>query len=71
MNEHQLLAIHALTNMRGDDHLRAQITFRNYSEADMQEEYGRSGKTCAEILAGYQERVAKVDAAIEWVRGAA
>jgi hypothetical protein len=31
-------------------------------------EYGESGRTCAEILKGYEEREAEIDAAIEWVK---
>lgn len=68
MNRHQELAIGALQNMRGDDTARARAAFRGLSPAGMQEQHGYSGKTRAEILADYEARDAKVDAAIAWVR---
>ena len=34
----------------------------------MQEQYGQSGQTCAQILADYEEHDAKVQAAIDWVK---
>jgi hypothetical protein len=68
MNEHQELAIRALGNMMGDNTARARAAFRNRTPAQMQEQYGQSGQTCAQILADYEEHDAKVQAAIDWVK---
>lgn len=68
MNEHQELAIRALGNMIGDNTARARAAFRNRTPEQMQEQYGQSGQTCAQILAGYEEHDAKVQAAIDWVK---
>ena len=62
------LAIRALLQMKGDDTNRARAAFRHFSPKDMQKEHGQSGKTRATILAEYEARDAKIDAAIEWVR---
>jgi hypothetical protein len=70
MNQHQELAIKALNNMRGDDLYRAKCAFGGYSPEQMNEEYGSSGKTPTEIIAGYEAHEAKVDAAINWVTSA-
>ena len=67
MNEHQQLAIKALEQMRGDDLYRARSAFRNCTPKEMGEQYGQSGKTRAEMLAGYEAHDAKVSAAIDWV----
>jgi hypothetical protein len=68
VNEHKQLAIKALEQMRGDDLYRARKAFRNYSPAKMQEQYGESGQTPAQMLAGYEAHDAKVTAAIAWVQ---
>ena len=68
MNTHKELAIRALQNMKGDDTYRARAAFRYFSEAQMREQHGMSGKTRAQILAEYEAHDAKVDAAIAWVR---
>ena len=68
MNEHQKLAIRALENMGSDNTYRARAAFRNYTPEQMQEQYGQSGQTPAQILAGYEAHDAKVDAAIKWVK---
>lgn len=70
MNAHKELAIQALQNMKGDDTYRARAAFRGMSAEQMKEQHGHSGKTRAEILAGYEAHDAKVDAAIAWVRSA-
>jgi hypothetical protein len=68
MNEHKELAIRALNNMMGDNTVRARIAFRNCTPEQMQEQYGQSGQTRAQILAGYEEHDVKVQAAIDWVK---
>lgn len=68
MNEHKKLALRALENLRGDDLERARSAFRNCTSAQMQEQYGQSGKTRAEILADYEADRAKINAAIDWLK---
>ena len=68
MNNHQELAILALEQMIGDNTARARAAFRNLAPEQMRHEYGRSGKTCAQILAEYEAHDAKVQAAIDWVK---
>jgi hypothetical protein len=67
MSDHKRLAVQALQNMRGDDLARARWTFKRYTPAQMQEEYGASGRTCAQVLAEYEASDARIDAAIKWV----
>ena len=67
MNEHQALATRALGNMMGDDLERAIYAFRNCTPEQMQEEYGESGKTRAQVLSDYYARVDKIEKAILWV----
>lgn len=66
MNQRQELAIRALRNMMGDNTARARAAFRNRTPEQMQEQYGQSGQTCAQILAEYEEHDAEVQAAIDW-----
>lgn len=68
MNEHKELAITALEQMKGDDTLRARFAFCGLDEDGMKRAYGVDGITPAEILKNYEERDAKIDAAIEWVK---
>ncbi len=67
MNPNKLLAIRAVGNMRGDDLWRARSAFKGKSDAQMQEQWGQSGKTCAQILAEYEQHEAKCDACIAWL----
>ena len=71
MNEHKhkQLAIEALEQMRGDELYRARAAFRNCTPKEMGEQYGQSGKTRADILAGYEAHDAKVTAALAWLAG--
>lgn len=68
MNKHKELALCALGNMMGDNTARARAAFRNCTLEQMQEQYGQSGQTRAQILAGYEEHDAKILAAIDWVK---
>ncbi|HYB97530.1 MAG TPA: hypothetical protein VEC57_00155 [Candidatus Limnocylindrales bacterium] len=70
MNDHQKLAIQALSYLKGDDTARARAAFRGMTPQQMQEEHGVSGRTRAQILASYEAHDAKVDAAIAWVTAA-
>jgi hypothetical protein len=68
MNKHQERAIRALGNMMGDNTARARAAFRNCTPEQMQEQYGQSGQTRAQILADYEAHDAKVQAAMDWVK---
>ena len=67
-NSYRGLVISSLEAMKGDDTNRAIRAFRNFTEAEMNQEYGESGRTPAEILRSYKEHDAKIDAAIQWVK---
>ena len=68
MNAHKQIAIQALQNMRGDNTARARAAFRGMSKPQMQEQYGQSGKTRAQILSDYETLDARIDAAIAWIK---
>ena len=68
MNQHKALAICALEKMKSDDTARARATFRNLTSEQMNQQYGESGKTPAEIIASYVSEDAQVEAAINWVK---
>lgn len=68
MNQHQELAIRALSSMMGNDTAKVRAAFRNRTPDQMQEPYGQNGETCAQVLAGYEAREAEVQAAIDWVK---
>mgnify|MGYP001579315069 CR=1 FL=1 len=61
------LTLQALETVRGDDLHRARAAFAHLSDQQMDQEYGVSGKTCREILAGYEEREKAVRDATAWV----
>lgn len=44
MNQHQKLAIAALMRSKGDDTARARMVFRGFTDEQMQEQHGSSGK---------------------------
>lgn len=67
-DECRFLAVEALEQMRGDDVHRARTRFRGMPPEQLNEPYGQSGKTCAQILAEYEAHSARIDAAIAWVR---
>jgi uncharacterized protein YkwD len=46
---------------------RAKANFRDKTFTQMQEKFGLSGRTCQEILDGYQEQVDAVKAVIDWL----
>ena len=65
--EHKQTALRALSRMRNSDALRARKAFHGMSAEQMGQEYGQSGQTRAEILAGYEEHEAEVQGAIDWL----
>ena len=69
-NENKATALQALENMRGDNLHRAQAAFRNCTPEQMAQEYGRSGKTRAEILAECEAHENRVNLAIAWIKAA-
>ena len=67
MNEHQECVIQVLETVKGDDLYRARMAFKNLTLEQMNQEYGQGGKTCAQIIAEYEEHDARVNALIDWV----
>ena len=45
----------AIARDKGDDLERARAAFRSLNSTQMQQQYGQSGKSCEEILAGYEQ----------------
>jgi hypothetical protein len=69
VNAHQSIAIQALEQMKGDDLARATLVFKDMTPAQMKGRYGMSGKTRQQIIDEYKAHDARIDAAIEWVKG--
>lgn len=67
MNPHATLAIQALEHALGDDYSRASNAFDGYTPEEMNKEYGRSGRTCQQILDEYREHHERILSAIAWV----
>lgn len=67
MNEHQLLAIEALNQMRGDDLERYDIQAARLTPESRAKEFGMSGKTFDELHESYRNRNRKIDEAIIWI----
>jgi hypothetical protein len=57
----------ALQQYRGDDGYRARHFFKQFSDAQMDELHGASGKSRREILAEYEAHEKKVDSAVTFV----
>ncbi len=66
MNHYQT-CVQALEQMRGDDLYRARLAFKGMTEHQMQQLHGASGKTRAQVLAGYEAHDAKIGAALKWL----
>ena len=60
--------LRALEQHRGDNLYLARAAFRNCTPEQMQQEYGQSGQTRAQILADYEAHEREVDAAVAWVK---
>jgi hypothetical protein len=58
------MAVDALLNSRGDDHILARAAFRGMTPEKMQEDYHAFGRTRQAILDGYELRVARIDEAL-------
>ena len=69
MRQPKEVILDALNQYRGDDLERAEIAFLDLSDIELNKEYGASGKTCREILAGYRKHRAEVNNAAQWLKG--
>jgi len=58
--------LNALQNHRGDDLERATAAFRNFSDKQLDEQWGQSGQTCRQILEEYRAHTEEVEMAIEF-----
>ena len=62
------IVLQALGQMRGDDRIdRARAAFKNCTQAQMNEQYGKSGRTRMQILSEYEAHDAKIQSAINWI----
>jgi hypothetical protein len=64
------MAIEGLRRLGGDDIGRARLAFRGMTPEQMQQPFGDSGRTRAQVLADYEERGRDIEEAIAWVRQA-
>lgn len=70
MNKHKKLTISTLKTKLynyGDNFERAKMVFSKYGPEQMQQEYGESGQTPAQILADYEKDYTDVKEAIDWL----
>ena len=68
VHNHPSIVIAALEDCKGDDTIRARMTFRNHTPEQMQEQYGQSGRTCAEILESYEASDHAINETIAWFK---
>lgn len=59
----------ALGRLQGDDYARAKHAFARFGPEEMQNQWGYSGKTCAQILEEYRAHDGSVQRAIEEING--
>lgn len=60
--------LRALESYRGDNLQRARWAFKGLSPDEMAQQYGQSGQTRAELLAGYEAHDQTVSDAVAWVK---
>jgi hypothetical protein len=60
------LVKNALSNAE-DDLYRANLQFGRMTTKQFNQEWGRSGRSCGEILLGYREEVDELKQALVWV----
>jgi hypothetical protein len=70
-DELKAITLRALEAIRGDDYTRAYAAWGSLTPEQMQEEYGRSGRTRAATLEEYRLCKEQTDAAIVWVKSLA
>ena len=68
MNQHLAVIERALQQHKGDDLARARAAFGRCTPDQMQEQWGSSGRTRADVLSGYEKHEAEVEAALAWAR---
>ena len=56
----------ALSDAEGNLY-RANIQFGKMSANELDQEYGQSGRTCGDILEGFQTEVAELKRCVSWV----
>lgn len=57
----------ALRSIRDDSLERAKMSFKNMTDEQLDNQFGQSGRTCREILAGYQQDRDRHEAAVYWL----
>jgi hypothetical protein len=67
--EKKAYVLSAIESAKSDDLRRAQAAFRRCSPAEMDQEYGESGRTRRQILQSYEDFNAKVDEILVWLKG--
>jgi len=63
-----LTALDMLRYCREDELVCKQVFFRQFTPEQMEQQFGKSGKTRNQIVEEYQARIDQVDAAIAWVK---
>jgi AraC-like DNA-binding protein len=63
--EIRLTIIDALRNYRGDNYERSLAAFRNFSQHQMNQEFGATGQTCREYLDQARLHVKRCEEAIQ------
>lgn len=51
-----------------DNEIRASLSFKHMSEADLDKEHGQSGRTRRAIWDGYKTAVVETQACLDWVQ---
>lgn len=67
-NEYRSYILGIVGETDGDDLERARAAFGHRTMKQMQENYGESGETCANILKGYEDRREKHLKAVAWLK---
>ncbi len=62
--------IHAMRNAKGDDLERANIAFGDFTEKELDEPHGQSGRTRREVWQDYKDDRAKWYKAFHWLENA-
>lgn len=60
--------LRALAQARGDDAYRARMAWGNLPDAELDKEYGESGRTRRQIMAGYKAHEDELDRAVQWIK---
>lgn len=60
--------IDILNSSKDDDLHRAKLAFMGYTEEQINEPFGYSGKSCREILDAYQAHENMINELIQWIK---